>query len=58
MVLILNGKVVDKVIGFDEIGGRDDFKTIALATRIKQVIQLKGNVYKDAKQKEEVFDDL
>jgi len=51
-ILIINkGTVVDKVIGFDELGGEDDFKTNVLALRLKSAIRYDGNSYEDAKTK-------
>ncbi|KYR03131.1 hypothetical protein DLAC_00629 [Tieghemostelium lacteum] len=36
IVAFRNGVVVDKVVGFDELGGVDDFKTDSLAKRLAQ----------------------
>ncbi|GAM22373.1 hypothetical protein SAMD00019534_055480, partial [Acytostelium subglobosum LB1] len=43
MVAFHNGVVVDRIVGFDELGGVDDFKTEALARRLGQagVLELK-----------------
>ncbi|EFA75516.1 phosducin-like protein [Heterostelium album PN500] len=43
MVFFHNGVAVDRVVGFDDLGGKDDFKTDVLAKRIAQsgVLELK-----------------
>ena len=52
-IFIINkGSVVDKIIGFDDLGGQDDFKTNVLATRLKAAIRYDGNIYEDAKKKD------
>ena len=41
LALIRNEKVVDYVVGFDELGGKDDFKTEALEERLAAADALK-----------------
>lgn len=53
ILLVVKSKVVDRIIGFEDLGSRDDFKTDVLARRLKSVIRYDGNVYEDAKKKEE-----
>eukprot|EP01084_Bolivina_argentea_P050031 91986_1 len=50
---IVNGYLVDKIIGFDELGGKDDFPTIALVRRLAKSGSIKdpeGKIKKKAKR--------
>merc|ERR1740116_109271 len=50
---IANGYLVDKVIGFDDLGGKEDFPTIALVRRLAKsgtIKDSKGQMAKKAKR--------
>lgn len=38
---IVNGYLVDKIIGFDEFGGKEDFPTVAMVKRLAKVSVIK-----------------
>lgn len=42
LILFIKGVAVDRVVGFEELGGKDDFQTSALERRLlkSQVVQL------------------
>lgn len=35
IVMFVNGKAVDRIVGFDDLGGSDDFRTGRLEKRLK-----------------------
>lgn len=52
IVLFKNGVAIDRVVGFDELGGNDDFTTQTLARRIGQAKILQGNNQKEEEEEE------
>lgn len=48
IIMFDNGVAVDQIIGFEELGGEDDFPTIALTRRLIRggVLEAKGRAEK------------
>eukprot|EP00823_Brevimastigomonas_motovehiculus_P004734 TRINITY_DN3229_c0_g1_i1.p1 TRINITY_DN3229_c0_g1~~TRINITY_DN3229_c0_g1_i1.p1 ORF type:complete len:248 (-),score=59.67 TRINITY_DN3229_c0_g1_i1:239-982(-) len=66
VVIFIDGKAVDRIVGFDELGGQDDFTTAAFASRLSKsgVIKLAQtkldkpkNSIRVSTLNDEVFDD-
>lgn len=49
IAIVLEGYLMEKIIGFDDFGGKDDFPTIAMERRLYQAGAIKG---KDGKRLE------
>ena len=47
VLIVEKGKVADKFVGFDDLGGNDEFATDVLARRLRTAIRYDGNVYED-----------
>jgi thioredoxin-like negative regulator of GroEL len=50
VIFFVNGVAIDRVVGFDELGGVDDFRTAALEARMKASGVLEDNEVKSSDQ--------
>eukprot|EP00126_Sphaerothecum_destruens_P013631 Sdes_comp23330_c0_seq1m21600 len=48
LILVKDGLTCGKIIGFDSLGGNDNFKTFVLAKQLSELINYEGDQYRDS----------